>query len=363
MHHRLQKNTLEKIINFQIFLIIILVGFCLLRFPSAVSSGITKGLYLCSGVIIPSLFPFMVLSSFLVKSGFCEKFGFIFEPFTRTLFKLPGCTAGAIFMSLIGGFPVGAKMTYDLFENHQITMNQARKMMLFCINAGPAFVINAVGFSMLGSSKVGIILFASLCFTSILIGIVISITETYEDLSPLFSSCDNCTPKKEKLTYALTNSVSDAAQSIFSVCVWVIFFSFIGALVSLAPLSENTIISLNCIFEVTSGCNMAVNTFSIPMIAFILGWAGLCVHCQVLQYLNGVGVNMVYFFIARIANATVASVICARLLEVFPCDVQTFSSNSLAFDAAFSVSAPAAAVLLIMSALLILDLDTKQEMC
>lgn len=282
LHCRLKKIDVEKIIDFQIFLIIIVIGFCLLRFPSAVSSGITKGLYLCSGVIIPSLFPFMVLCSFLVKSGFCEKFGFIFEPFTRLLFKLPGCTAGAIFMSLVGGFPVGAKMTYDLFENHQITMNQARKMMLFCVNAGPAFVINAVGFSMLGSSKVGIILFASLCFTSILIGIVISITETYEDLTPLFKAYNECSPKKEKLAYAFINSVSDAAQSIFSVCVWVILFSFISALISLAPLGEHTAISLNCILEVTSGCNSAVNTFSIPMIAFVLGWGGLCVHCQVL---------------------------------------------------------------------------------
>jgi len=357
----LRLDNKAKIINIHIVILIIIIGFCLLRFPAVVSSGITNGLYLCSGVIIPSLFPFMVLSSFLVKSGFCTKFGFLFEPFTRLLFKLPGCAAGVIFMSLIGGFPVGAKMTYELVENHQITMAQARRMMLFCINAGPAFVINAVGFAMLGSSKVGVILFASLCITSILIGIVTSVMDTYEDLSPMFKTPLNA--KDKSLAYAFTNSASDGAQAIFSVCVWVILFSCLGSLISLIPINENTSISLKCILEVTSGCKAAAGTFDIPVIAFILGWSGLCVHCQILQYLQGVGVNIMHFFIARLASGTVASFVCAQLLEMFPCDVQTFSSNSLAFDAAFSVSAPTAAVLLIMSALLILDLDTKREIC
>lgn len=351
----------EKIINIPVVVIIVIIGFCLLRFPAVVSDGITNGLYLCAGVVIPSLFPFMVLSSFLVKSGFCTKFGFLFEPFTRLLFKLPGCTAGAIFMSLIGGFPVGAKMTYELFESHQITMAQARRMMLFCINAGPAFVINAIGFALLGSSKIGIILFASLCITSILIGIVISITDDYEDLSPMFKYPADA--KNKKLAFAFTNSVSDGAQSIFSVCVWVILFSCLGSLLSLMPINENTAISLKCLLEVTSGCSAAAGNFDITVIAFILGWAGLCVHCQILQYLQGVGVNIIHFFISRIASGTIASFVCANLLEIFPCEMQTFSSNALAFDAAFSVSAPAAAVLLIMSALLILDLDTERKMC
>ena len=264
-------------------------------------------------------------------------------------------------MSLIGGYPVGAKMTYEMVENHQITMSQGRRMMLFCINAGPAFVINAVGFAMLGSSKAGVILFASLCLSSILVGLFTSYSENDEDddttlYAPFLSS-------EKQLSRVFTDSASDGAQAIFSVCVWVILFSCIGSIISLLPISDNAITYIKCLLEVTSGCKSASGAFGIPAIAFVLGWSGLCVHCQIMQYLHGVRVKLFKFFVIRLITGTVASAVCEILLRFFPCEVQTFASNSLAFNAIFSVSAPAAAALLFMSALLILDLDTKREMC
>ncbi len=350
----------SNLINITAFIISVVIAFCLLCYPSVVSKGITDGLFLCSGVVIPSLFPFMVLSSFLVKSGFCNKIGHFLEPLTKTLFKLPGCTAGVIFMSLIGGFPVGAKMTYEMFENKQITKFQAKRMMLFCINAGPAFVINAVGYAMFGSSKIGVIIFASLCISSILIGIVTAFTENNEECEII---CSPTIKNDAKISRAITDSASDGAQAIFSVCVWVILFSCLGAIISLPPISESIATFIKCILEVTSGCKVASESVSIPTIAFVLGWSGLCVHCQIMRYLQGVEINLSKFFLSRLVCATVSSVICEQLLKIFPCEVQTFSSNALAFDVIFSVSGPAAAALLFMSAMLILDLDTKREMC
>ncbi|MEG1819225.1 MAG: hypothetical protein RR012_04310 [Oscillospiraceae bacterium] len=357
----LRTDVNSKLANVPILIIVIILAYCLLRYPDTVSSGIKEGLYLCSGVIIPSLFPFMVLSSFLIKSDLCAKFAHIFEPFTRTIFKLPGCTAVVIFMSLIGGFPIGAKMTYEMFESHQITMSQAKRMMYFCINAGPAFVINAVGFTMLGSSKAGVIIFASLCITSVVVGIVTSFTENDDtDCNMLSAPLLNV---KKNIANAVTESASDAAQAIFSVCVWVILFSCFGSLISLAPISDNASAIIKCFLEVTSGCKAASGTLGIPAVAFVLGWSGFCVQFQILQYIQGVGLGFMKFIISRLISATVSLFICNQLLRVFPCEVQTFSSNALAFDAVFSVSAPAAAALLFMSAVLILDLDTKRKMC
>ncbi|MEG1243984.1 MAG: hypothetical protein RSD17_04040, partial [Oscillospiraceae bacterium] len=64
----LRTDVNSKLANVPILIIVIILAYCLLRYPDTVSSGIKEGLYLCSGVIIPSLFPFMVLSSFLIKS-------------------------------------------------------------------------------------------------------------------------------------------------------------------------------------------------------------------------------------------------------------------------------------------------------
>lgn len=354
----LTKNRIKSI---PIAVIVCVIGFFLLLYPSHGSRGISSGLTLCAEIVIPSLFPFLFLSSFIVKVDLCNKFSFIFEPFTKTLFKLPGCTAGAILMSLIGGFPVGAKMTYELYKNKNITKNQAKRMMLFCINPGPAFVINAVGYTMLGSSKIGVILFASICLSSILVGIVVSISDSKAKVIEK----NNNLQKKENtpLSVAFTTSATDAASAMVSISVWVILFSCIGTLITIFPLEKNFIGSIFCFLEVTSGCNYAAKGLSVPSVGFILGWAGLCVHCQVLQYVKGVKCNVLSFFTARLACATLSSFICSKLLSIFPCEVKVFSSNQLAFSTAFSVSIPAVVAMLFMSAILILDLDTKRELC
>ena len=139
--------------------------------PDGIGEGIHNGLTLCATVILPSMFPFMVLSAFLVKSGLALRIGRVLEKPTRLLFGLPGCAATAILMSMIGGYPVGAKAVSELKESGELTESQCSRMFCFCVNAGPAFLIFAVGSNMLGSVQVGVILYASQLIASLLIGI------------------------------------------------------------------------------------------------------------------------------------------------------------------------------------------------
>ena len=48
---------------------VVLAGAALLIWPQAAAAGVSRGLSICSSVIIPALFPFLVLSGFLVRSG------------------------------------------------------------------------------------------------------------------------------------------------------------------------------------------------------------------------------------------------------------------------------------------------------
>ena len=100
--------------------------------PQAASQGVRDGLTLCGQVVIPSLFPFLALSSFLVQSGLAQRAGHLLEPITKLLFRLPGAAGSAILMSLIGGYPVGARMTVQLLDAALITQKQAQRMLFFC---------------------------------------------------------------------------------------------------------------------------------------------------------------------------------------------------------------------------------------
>ena len=80
------------------------------------TNGALQGLLYCGNILIPSLFPFMVLSSFAVKSGLSEFAGRILAPLTKKIFHTDGCAGAIILLGLVGGFPIGAKRVVTLYE-------------------------------------------------------------------------------------------------------------------------------------------------------------------------------------------------------------------------------------------------------
>ena len=60
----------------------IIISTIILVFPEYSSNGVKKGLTFCSNILIPSLFPFMVISGFIVKSNLSLKLGKIMSPIT-----------------------------------------------------------------------------------------------------------------------------------------------------------------------------------------------------------------------------------------------------------------------------------------
>ena len=93
----------------------------LLIFPKEVSEGIKTGLENSARLLVPSLFPFMVLSSFMIRSDAYEYIGKIFFPLARIL-RISEGAVSAVVLSFIGGFPVGAKCVRLLYGSGKIDM-------------------------------------------------------------------------------------------------------------------------------------------------------------------------------------------------------------------------------------------------
>ena len=328
--------------------------------PQYSAKGVRTGLLICAQTVVPSLFPFCVLSSFFVKTGLCSALGRLILPFTQKLFALPGEAGGIMIMGLCGGFPVGASMTAVLLENGVLNRHDAVRLMMFCVNAGPAFVIGAVGAGMLGSVKAGAILFCSLSSASLIVGFLTRFIPCKEEGE---YHVTKAYIEHQSVRDALPSAVTDGTKAIISICAWVVIFSCLLEYVPLLGLSRETDVLLNCVLEVTRGCASAVNLCNIPVLAAALGWSGLSVHCQVMRYVKSAGVPVMHFMCARVLNGAIASVICAGLLKIFPCAVTTIAQNIQTVPVAFSFSAPAAAAMMFMGALLILDLDSKRKKC
>ena len=316
--------------------------------------GVRNGLFLCGETVIPSLFPFMILSDFIVRSKLGNVVGRFFSPLTEKVFRLPGCSACAIIMSLIGGFPVGAKMISQLCEDNSLSHSQAKRMLWFCVNSGPAFVVGAVGATMLSNKKCGIILFASQTLAALIIGF----------FSRFFAKKNKneiAVKKYEIDTSVLTESVSCATGAMLNICACILLFSafnpFLIRLAEKNPLFNTAVV----MSEVTGGCAFAAEHLPVYLIAPVLCWSGFAVHMQLLPYIKKIGITLPEFWLSRAVNCLVALPIAFLLFRLFPCEAQVFSSFSNVIIKPYSVSVPASVAMLILGAFTIIDINLATD--
>ena len=134
---------------------VILGIYICLRYAEECTQGIKNGIMFCIEVLVPSLFLFMALSSYAVKSGFAQTLSRPFGRMSRFLFRLPSDAFTAIILSVIGGYPVGAKVASMLYERGQLSESEAQKTACIAVCAGPGFLMNYVGRALLGSQSAG----------------------------------------------------------------------------------------------------------------------------------------------------------------------------------------------------------------
>lgn len=337
------------------FVTILCCIFLIFRYPDAVKNGVNEGINICFYTIIPSLFPFLTLSTYIVKSNILSPFYKFFSFPARLLFKQSESAVAVIILSMIGGFPVGIKMTNDLYIKGQITQNQAQRLCLFCMNAGPAFVITAVGTNMLRNTKAGVIIYSSLCISSLISGIISSfVAEKNQKKNK---------QKNEKTLQlcSLSASVTDSIQCIFNICAWVVLFSSITMCIKGFNISEKAYIVITSFLEVTKGCSLLISESILPFITGIIGFGGICVHCQVLEYLKNIEFRYSYFFIARLLNGLLSGVVSYFLLIIFPVEINVFSNSDKITSYSFSFSYSAFFVFILMCIIMIFDIDRNKK--
>lgn len=114
------------------------IGGLLFAFPEESLEAAREGITLCLDVLIPSLFPFFVLSSLLIETGVA---GFCARPLSRwmyPLFGVGGAGAAALVLGLIGGYPAGARTIAQLVERGECSREEARRLSRFCQQLRPS---------------------------------------------------------------------------------------------------------------------------------------------------------------------------------------------------------------------------------
>lgn len=287
-----------------------------------------KAAAMCIELILPSLFPFLVLSNLIIGMGYARALGKVCAPLMRRLFNLSGACAGPFLMGIIGGYPIGAKSAVALYESGQCTRGECERMLSFCNNSGPAFILGVVGSGIFSSSKAGILLYAAHVLASVTVGILF---RSYKkDENAALTERRPVLYEQACFASVFTSSVTHALASIGNISAFVIFFavaadllfssgilsSFVRAVAwLLSPLGipQSSIERIAVGFlEMTSGLgglSGAVGNVGaqLSMAAFMLGWAGVSVHCQVLSFLDAGGLSLKPYILGKLLHGVISA--------------------------------------------------------
>lgn len=309
----------------------------LMLYPQDSMSAAREGLMLCYNVIIPSLFPFFVLSALVVDLGLAGYIGRALEGLMRPLFNVPGACASAFVLGFVGGYPVGARTALNLYQKGMCTKTEAERLLSFCNNSGPAFILGVVGAGVFASSRVGVLLYLAHAAASICVGLFFRFYRRGKKgrearVSPKFEA--------ERFTTAFTGAVKNSFLSTLNICAFVVFFTVVirllflsGALPALARLLGVLLSPLGFTQEwaerlLTGAIELSSGVWTLSgaggmagrmsMAAFMLGWAGLSVHCQVLSFLGGSGLSVRTYIAGKFLHGGLAALFTALLVRLFP---------------------------------------------
>ena len=132
----------------------------LVAFPQRALEGAGLGLDICLRAVIPSLLPFMLVSSVAVAGGWGEKLGKLISTVLKPLFGIDGASSMCLMTGLLGGYPCGARAAAQCVEEGLMTKRAAERTLAYCNNSGPLFIIGTAGAAVYGSTKIGELLYA-----------------------------------------------------------------------------------------------------------------------------------------------------------------------------------------------------------
>ena len=281
------------------------IGMAILIFDARTAyQGASEGIDLCIRTVIPALFPFFVLSILLTGNLVGQSI-----PFLRPIGKLCGIPLGSeslLLVGLLGGYPVGAQNIAQAYELGQLSGSDARRMLSFCSNAGPAFIFGMIS-QLFPNLIITWCLWGIHIFSAIMVGIIFPGKSTAH------------IPMKKSAGITLSFSLERAIKVMAGVCGWVILFRIILSFLNrwfLWLLPETVQVIAAGLLELTNGCS-GLNEIENLGLRFILcsgflSIGGLCVTMQTVSVTGTLGIGQ---YVPGKITQTAISILAATLLQ------------------------------------------------
>jgi len=284
-----------------------------------------EGLNLWAIKVLPSLLPFMFFS--LILTNFCDitKATDKLTPLTKKLYGTSGIGLFVRIIGLVSGYPAGAKMISELYENQTITKKEATVLSVLSSTSGPSFVIGTVGTAFYADKRLGVIIFLSHAISSLLTSVFFRKNGDNQLIGRHI--------KQEKTKASLFSTALDCATSMLAVGTLITVFFVLAQVFKDLRITYPLTLLFNSVFknqkiaegmvcglfECTQGCFFLsqCGISAVPFCCAVISFGGLSVIAQSTAFLQKAEVNIKPFVLAKTIHAVISFFVCKFLLLFF----------------------------------------------
>ena len=309
-----------KKLFFTIFCII-QIGFILV-YPTEALKAAREGLNLWLNVMIPTLLPFLILTGILVQTGLIGRLLAPLKTLWKIVFGISPAGAYAVLVGMLCGYPMGAKTTSDLYENGEITQNEAEYLLTFVNQPSPVFVRTYLCQICLNGSvpfcRMLLILLVSEWMTAQFFRFIVFRKKNY--------FCEETFTKKETPVISspgafLDVSIMNGFETITRLGGYILMFSILSACISHFGNMENIAgYLISGILELTTGlCRLQNAEIQMPvkylLALFLTAFGGICVTFQTRSLVTR-ELSIVPYITAKLLNGITAVIFALFFTEI-----------------------------------------------
>lgn len=269
----------------------------LLIYPKESLSFAATGLNLWFQKMIPTLLPFMIITSLMIKLHLSDSFARLFSPIMKPLFSVSDYGAYCIFVGFLCGFPMGAKVIAEQMQYGNLSKKEGQYLLSFCNNIGPIYYISFV-LPFIGE-KTSFLLLFGMYGLPLLYGICLRRIQ-YRDCHWKNTS----SPKSFhlRLVHILTcidESIDSGIENITRLGGYMIFFNVLNLIPQkLLWLDTKTKLYLAPLFEITSGIYGLSPAHKLYILC-ILPIGGLSCIAQTYSLIKNTGLSLLNYVVQK----------------------------------------------------------------
>ncbi len=305
---------LKKLKSLTIIIFLFIVLFYAMLNSNLVIEDVLESLNLFIGKLFPAMFFFYTLSDLLINYGFVTILESIFDQLFLRLFHISGMSSFIVIMSMLSGFPSGAKYITTFLEKKLITRDLAHYLLTFTHFSNPLFIMGTISF--LFSKRVAVIVLICHYLSNFILAFLIRPKKVIlEEKSTLTRV------KRDSFSTTLANSFITSSKILLLILGNTIFFYTISDI--LTHSIDNHLIQtlIYGIFDLTKGI-VSLNElnitlfFKLLLIISFLSFGGISVHFQVKEVIAKEKLNYRYFLLGRISSLAISTILLVILFTI-----------------------------------------------